>query len=68
MSNRTMVEINHDTTPYTDEELLVWAKQFQQYLSSGNRNLLPNGVTWFGIRHHSEPCPLLDPETINYEY
>lgn len=58
MSNHTMFEINHDTTPHTDAELITWAKQFQQYLSSGDIKLLPQGVTWFGMRHHTEPCLL----------
>ncbi len=61
MSNRTMIEINHDTTPNSDKELLVWAKQMQQYLSSGNPRLLPNGVTWFGMRHHSSECKMGEP-------
>ena len=61
MGNRTMLEINHDTTPHGDAELLEWAKKMKAYLSSGQPNLLPNGVTWFGMRHHSEECPLGDP-------
>ena len=61
MSNRTMVEINHDCTPQSDKELLEWAKSFQQYLGSGQPNTLPEGVTWFNMRHHSEECPLGEP-------
>lgn len=63
MSNRTMLEINHDYSPhYDDESLLKWARQMRAYLSSGDPKLLPNGVTWFGMRHHSEECPLKPPK------
>jgi len=61
MSNRTLVEINHDYTPGTDEQLLAWAKSFRMMLGSGNPKLLPSGVTWFATRHHTEPCVAGDP-------
>ena len=61
MSNRTMLEINHDTTPHTPEERLDWVNAMCAYLSTGNPSLLPKGVTWFGMRHHSEDCLLGDP-------
>lgn len=61
MSNRAMVEINHDRTPHDDESLLKWAREFQYYLSSGDPALLPYGVTWFGTRHHSNECPMGKP-------
>jgi hypothetical protein len=41
MSNRTMVELNHDYYPDGDDS-----------------KTLPNGVTFLGMRHHSDPCPL----------
>ena len=61
MSNRTMVEINHDTTPHGHDEIVRWANAMVHYLSSGDPKLLPNGVTWFGMRHHTTDCPLGDP-------
>ena len=61
MSNRTMLEINHDTTPYTDEQKKQWVEEMCGYLSSGDPYYLPNGVTWFGMRHHSDKCPLGEP-------
>ncbi|MCY4044630.1 MAG: hypothetical protein OXE99_06090 [Cellvibrionales bacterium] len=61
MSNRSMLEINHDHVLRNDEELLKWAKSMQHYLSSGDPKLLPKGVTWFGMRHHSSECPLGKP-------
>jgi len=38
MSNRSLVEINHDSTPHTDEELLEWAKSMKAYLSTVANN------------------------------
>ena len=61
MSNRTMLEINHDTTPSTYEEKTKWVYAMVAYLSSGDPKRLPRGVTWFGMRHHSEDCPMGDP-------
>jgi hypothetical protein len=61
MSNRSMLEINHDYTPANDCELMEWARSFRMYLSSGDPSVLPRGVTWFGQRHHTEPCPMGEP-------
>jgi hypothetical protein len=62
MSNRSMVEFNHDYAPPRDDaKLLEWAKQLRDYIGSADPKLLPRGVTWFGMRHHSEPCPLTPP-------
>lgn len=64
MSSRTMLEINHDLSVFDDcdeDDLLVWARMMKSYLSSGDPSLLPSGVTWFGLRHHTEECPLGDP-------
>lgn len=60
MSNRSMLEINHGRTP-RDGELVDWALKIVKYLQSGNPSDLPQGVTWFGMRHHSEKCPMGDP-------
>jgi hypothetical protein len=60
MSNRTMLEFNHDYCP-RDEDLIAFAKDLQTYMRSGDPKLLPYGVTWFGMRHHSTPCPLTPP-------
>jgi len=62
MSNRSMLEFNHDACPPEDEEqLLLWAKCLRSYLWSADERLLPPGVTFFAIRHHSDPCPLGEP-------
>ena len=54
MSYRTLVELNHDYCP-TDEKLLEWAKAMVLYMRSGDQKLLPKGVTWKDMRHHSDP-------------
>jgi len=56
-----MLEINHDTTPHGHDEVMEWAKAMTAYLSSGNPELLPQGTTWFGMRHHTEDCPMGNP-------
>lgn len=56
MSNRSMVEINHD---YSIDA--AWLDKMRRYINSGNPACLPDGVTYFGMRHHSEPCPLGEP-------
>jgi hypothetical protein len=63
MSNRTVVELNHDYCP-GDEELEHWAKQMQIYMASGDRRELPRGVAFKYMRHHSEPDPASDAATI----
>lgn len=57
MSNRTLIELNHDYCPKEDE-LLQWAKDMVLYMRSRDRSFLPFGVTFKNIRHHSEACPL----------
>ena len=61
MSNRTMLEINHDYAPRYGDELEEWAKRLRMYLSSGDPKDLPDGVTFFGSRHHSQKCRLGEP-------
>lgn len=60
MSNRTMLEFNHDYCP-RDDDLIAFAYDLQRYMRSGNPMFLPHGVTWFGMRHHSADCPLGNP-------
>ena len=61
MSNRTMLEINHDYYPGTHAEEQAWLVNMLAYLRSGNPRMLPSGVTFFNMRHHSEDCPLGNP-------
>jgi DNA-binding response OmpR family regulator len=58
MSNRTLVELNHDfRSDRNDAELLEWAHRMHAYMRSGDPDYLPYGVTFLNRRHHSEPCP-----------
>jgi hypothetical protein len=57
MSNRTLVELNHDYCP-KDQELKAWAYDVQMYMRSGTKQYLPVGVTFKHMRHHSEPDPM----------
>lgn len=58
MSQRSMVEINHDFSNFKDPE---WVRQFGIYIGSGSPKDLPRGVTYFYRRHHSDDCPMGDP-------
>ncbi len=60
MSNRTLVELNHDYCPsYNDEvALLKWAKAMVLYMHGADPEQLPRGVMFKHYRHHSDPCPL----------
>lgn len=59
MSNRTLIELNHDYAPPRDDAgLLTWAQAMRNYLSSGDPKALPDGVTFLNLRHHSEGCPI----------
>lgn len=63
MSNRTLVELNHDCCPRDDDaSLLNWARKMRTYMSSGDPKELPQGVAFKHMRHHSEPCPLAGDE------
>lgn len=61
MSNRSMLEFNHDRAPHGEAETDAFLQGLRGYLNSGDPKLLPPGVTWFGMRHHSEPCPMGEP-------
>jgi hypothetical protein len=59
MSNRSLVELNHDFCPLnTDAELLKWASGMHCFFTSGDPTYLPQGVTFKHMRHHSDPDPL----------
>ncbi len=56
MSNHTLLEFNHDYCP-KETDILTWAKLLVAYLRTGDKDLLPSGVTFKNMRHHSEPEP-----------
>lgn len=69
MSNRSLIELNHDFCPgRSDDELLKWAKRMANYMRSGEGNDLPDGVTLFWRRHHSDPCPFENPLEFERRY
>lgn len=59
MSNHSILEFNHDYCPATEDAEIKWARALVFYLHSGDKNLLPQGVTFKHIRHHSETEPLV---------
>lgn len=58
MSNRTLVELNHDFCPHGLETMCKWALAMAMYMRAGDKNELPPGVTFKHMRHHSDPDPM----------
>jgi hypothetical protein len=59
MSNRSLLEFNHDLCPpKADKAMLEWAWKIRNYLTCYDPRHLPKGVERKWIRHHSEPCPV----------
>lgn len=61
MSNRTLVELNHDLCPdiRDPDEMLKWVLSMAAYMRNADKFLLPYGVTFKHIRHHSDPDPMV---------
>lgn len=58
MSNRTLVELNHDFCPGRSTQALAeWGAKMAAYMRAADRTELPYGVTFKHIRHHSDPDP-----------
>lgn len=66
MSNRTLVELNHDYCP-PEGDLIRWAQAMAAYMRSGDPACLPQGVTFKHMRHHSNPCPIDDSPILTGE-
>ncbi len=60
MSYRTLVELNHDWCPSLEREgsMLEWAEAMAAYMRACDKKMLPRGVTFKHIRHHSDPDPM----------
>lgn len=58
MSNRTLIELNHDYCPQTPDEIRHFGESMQYFINSGSTQVLPTGVTFKHSRHHSEPDPM----------
>jgi hypothetical protein len=62
MSQRSLIEINHDLSPQEDEEsLLAFARSILLYIYSGDKGCLPDCMELKWRRHHSDPCPFDNP-------
>lgn len=58
MSNRSMIEFNHDYAPNNEDTRNAWLAGMLAYFRSGDPIHLPPGATWFGMRHHTDAYPL----------
>lgn len=60
MSNRTLIELNHDFCPSTNQpdKVFAWALGLISYMRSGDKRDLPAGITFKHMRHHSDPDPM----------
>jgi hypothetical protein len=59
MSNRTLVELNHDYCPQSPEAVAALGQCLVDYMRSGDPKCLPRGVTYKHMRHHSDKDPML---------
>ena len=58
MSNRTLIELNHDYSPSSMAEALSFGTALMDYMRAGDKTKLPRGVTFKHMRHHSSPDPM----------
>lgn len=58
MSNRSLIEINHDYCPRDDAACLELGRALQAYMRAADVRELPAGVVRKHYRHHSEPDPM----------
>ncbi len=56
MSNRSLIELNHDyTLEATDEAaLLEWAREIHRFMRTLEVDDLPLGITYYQTRHHED--------------
>lgn len=55
MSNRTLIELNHDYCPIDEEHANDLGQKLSLYMRSADKSWLPEGVVFKSMRHHSEP-------------
>lgn len=63
MSNRSLLEFNHDYCPRNDAECLRLGRALRAYMRSAQTEDLPSGVDRKHYRHHSSPDPMEGRET-----
>jgi hypothetical protein len=55
VSNRSVLEFNHDHCPTNDAECLALGRAMQAYMRGADVRELPPGVRRYDYRHHSDP-------------
>ena len=58
MSNRTLIELNHDYCPQNAEQALQLGLALMAYMRAADPAELPQGVRFKHYRHHSDPDPM----------
>ena len=58
MSNRTIIELNHDHFPGCHMSEEAWLECMKRYYASARKEDLPRGVVFKHFRHHSDPDPM----------
>ena len=58
MSNRTLIELNHDYCPRNDADALELGRALMAYMRNANADELPQGVKFRHFRHHTAPDPM----------
>ncbi len=58
MSNRSLIEFNHDHCPHDEEGVRDMGRMLRDYMRSGNAADLPKAATLLQMRHHSDPAPV----------
>lgn len=60
MSNRTLIELNHDHCPRNAEQALQLGLALMAYMRAADPAELPQGVRFKHFRHHTDPDPMAD--------
>lgn len=68
MSNRSLLEFNHDHCPRNDAECLELGKALQRYMRAAHTAELPQGVVRKHYRHHSDPDPMAEAARAVLDY
>ena len=63
MSNRSLLEFNHDYCPRDEASCLALGMALQSYMRGADVDFLPPGVERKHYRHHSQPDPMEGRET-----
>jgi hypothetical protein len=58
MSQRSLLEFNHDYCPLSDDECLAFGRALAAYMRAADERELPKGVVFKYLRHHSTKDPM----------